>query len=265
MHGALYRSAARIDDAIAARADLGAIAVLEVDHPSRHRQDGGDIGRSEILAFAQSKQERRTAPRHDHRLGIARRNHRKGKGTLQLADGAHAGVEKRLRGLAVLGDEMGHDLGIRIRDEFIARALEPLADRFVVLDDAVVHHRQIAGEMRVCIALGGRAVRCPARVRDARLAADVLGARLRRELGDASGRTHALQAGAVHHRDARRVVAAILEAPQSLDQDRNDVAPRGGADDAAHRLSLSSSAVSRTGSTPGGRAPASAVPPACPW
>ena len=193
MHGALYRSAARIDDAIAARADLGAIAVLEVDHPSRHPQDGGDIGRSEILAFAQSKQERRTAPRYDHRLRIARRNHRKGKGALQLADGAHAGVEKRLRGLAVLGDEMGHHLGIRIRDEFIARALEPLADRFVVLDDAVVNDRQIAGEMRVRIALGGRAVRCPARVRNAGRRVQLARVGLHCEIGDPRGRHQALE------------------------------------------------------------------------
>src|SRR5438552_2337995 len=46
----------------------------------------------------------------------------------------------------------------------------------------------------------------PARVRNARLAADVLRARLGGELGDAPGRAHAFQAGAVHHRDARRVV-----------------------------------------------------------
>src|SRR5439155_18285247 len=33
---------------------------------------------------------------------------------------------------------------------------------------------------------------------------------------------------------ARRVVAAVFEPPQTLDEDWNDVAPRGGADDAAH-------------------------------
>src|SRR6266850_3629845 len=98
-------------------------------------------------------------------------------------------------------------------------------------------------------------MRRPARVRNAGAPAHVLRARLTGKLGNASGGAHAFQARSVYHRDARRIVAAVFEAPQALDQDRNDVAPRGGADDAAHRLRPSSSAVSRTGPTPGGRAP----------
>ena len=144
MHRALDRCTARIDDAKTVRPYFGAVAVLEVDHPARHRQHGRDVRCREVLAFAEPEQERRTAPRDDHGVGIARRNHGERKGALQLGDGAHARREERIGRLAVFGDEVGDHLGVGLGDEFIARALEPLADRFIVLDDAVVHDGQVA-------------------------------------------------------------------------------------------------------------------------
>ena len=47
------------------------------------------------------------APRDDHRVRIARRNHGDGEGALELRDRAHGGSEERRRRFAVLGDEMG--------------------------------------------------------------------------------------------------------------------------------------------------------------
>src|SRR5262249_490048 len=58
------------------------------------------------------------------------------------------------------------------------------------------------------------------------------------ELGDAPRRADALQRrvsrGAVHHRHARRIVAAVLEPLQTLDEDRNHVTLGYRTDDAAH-------------------------------
>src|SRR5438477_9079507 len=160
---------------------------------------------------------------------------------------------------------MRHYLGIGIRGEFVAGALQALADRLVVLDDAVMHQRQVARDMRMRIALGRRAMRRPARMRDAGLAGDVLRAGLHGELGDAAGGAHAFDAGAIYNGDAGRVVAPVFEAPQAVDQDRYDVAACRRADDAAHARSSFSSAASRTEWKPGGRAPPSAGRRACPW
>jgi hypothetical protein len=123
----------------------------------------------------------------------------------------------------------------------------------VVLDDAVVHDGEAAGNVRMSVALGGRAVRRPARVGDAGLSGDMAGGRLRGKLGNAPGRAHALERSAVHHGDARRVVAPVFEAPQAFHQHRDDVPARRAGDDAAHRLSPSSSAASSPESTPGVR------------
>ena len=54
-------------------------------------------------------------------------------------------------------------------------------------------------------------------------------------------RTQADASPFAHQRDAAGVVAAVLEPPQALDQDRDDVAARDRADDAAHGSSPSSS------------------------
>src|SRR6185503_3291190 len=81
------------------------------------------------------------------------------------------------------------------------------------------------------VALGGHAVRGPARVADAdgSLQPD----REPGELGDPAGAANALEA-AVDHGDPRRVVAAVLQAPQPFDQDRDDVTPRYRGDDSTH-------------------------------
>ena len=80
----------------------------------------------------------------------------------------------------------------------------------------------------------GGAVRRPARVRDARVPVDA------RRVAACAARsatravlTKPLQA-AVDDREPGRVVAAILEPADALDQDRNDVFARDRADDTAH-------------------------------
>jgi hypothetical protein len=71
-------------------------------------------------------------------------------------------------------------------------------------------------------------------MRDAGLGDDLVSGNLAREVGHPLDATDAIDARAIDERHAAGVVAAVFEAPQPLDQDRNDVAPGGGADDAAH-------------------------------
>ncbi len=83
------------------------------------------------------------------------------------------------------------------------------------------------------IGLGDAAVRGPAGVGDADDAGEVLGPRGAFHLGHAADAAHAPDA-AVQHRDAGRVIAAVLEALQALREEGDDVALRDGADDSAH-------------------------------
>ena len=83
-------------------------------------------------------------------------------------------------------DGMGDDFGVGLRSENVAGGLEALAQRFVVLDDAVVNDRDLAvRDMRMRIRGGGRAVRRPAGVRDAGVCGEFPRIGLRGEIGDA--------------------------------------------------------------------------------
>src|SRR6185295_4627584 len=127
--------------------------------------------------------------------------------------------------------------GIGVGRELVAQQLKRVAHVAVVLDDAVVHHAHAAADVRVRVALGRRAVRGPARMADADGALELLLPGQLLQLGDAAARAQALER-AVDDRYPGRVVAAVLEAQQPLDQDRDDVARAYRGDDAAHGLTL---------------------------
>ena len=67
-----------------------------------------------------------------------------------------------------------------------------------------------------------------------------LGAMTCLEVGELAGAAPDVDARAVDDRDAGRVVAAVFEPPQPLDQDGNDLLGADVADDAAHESSLQS-------------------------
>src|SRR5580692_4693207 len=93
--------------------------------------------------------------------------------------------------------------------------------------------------MRMGIALAGHAVRGPTRMGDANPADDRhLRQRLLERPYFADGAQALQMAAAVEHGHAGRVIAAVLEPLQSLDQDWDDVPIRDPADYAAHETSV---------------------------
>ena len=133
-------------------------------------------------------------------------------------------------------DAVRDDLGVGLRGELVAGPLELVAELLVVLDDAVVHDRDaVARDVRVGVALVRHAVRRPARVRDAEVAGSRVGGQRLGQLRDLADRAQARDLGAaVQHGDAGRVIAAVFEALQALDQDRDDVPVSDRSDDSAH-------------------------------
>ena len=85
-----------------------------------------------------------------------------------------------------------------------------------------------------------RAVRRPAGVGDAGAALRAVGVDVGGQLGHARRAARPAQLAVLVHGDAAGVVAAVFEAAQALDQDRDDVARADGSDDSAHGESLKS-------------------------
>ena len=179
-------------------------------------------------------------------MRLVEAEHRDGIGTAQPRQHLlHRGVQVAA---VVVVDEVRDDLGVGLTDEAVAGGLQLGAQFIVVLDDAVVHHRDTAGgfgaqriragrKVWVRVVHHRRAVRRPAGVSDTGRASDLVGRHVGFELGHTGGAACPAQLAVLVHRDAARVVAAVLEALQSLDEDRHDIAGADGADDATHGVS----------------------------
>jgi len=140
---------------------------------------------------------------------------------------------------ALAMDQVADDFGVGFGFERVAIGAQLLAQRLVVLDDAVVDH----GDSRVRklwmgVGLAGSSMGGPARVRDP----DLPVVRFTQRLGqarDLADRALTQQpAACVDQRQSGRIVAAVLQSPQTVDQDCRDVALGNGGYNSAHEQLL---------------------------
>ena len=186
-----------------------------------------------MLARAHADRQRTAGPRADHAMRLALRNDGDRVGAGQFLHRAAHRVEQAALVEAVhqVRDHLRVGLGV----EDIALGFEPGAQFVMVLDDAVMHQRDLAArEDRVRVAGDRRTVRRPARVRDAGLRRELFLFDLKRKIGNPSNAAQPFQSVVGKRRDAAGVVAAIFQAPEAFHQHRQDVAPGRRADDSAH-------------------------------
>ncbi len=133
-------------------------------------------------------------------------------------------------------DEVRDDLGIRLRDEDVPLFLKLRLQFEIVLDDAVVDDDDPAGAVavRVRVLLGGPAVSRPSRVADAVLPLERIHRDHFLEPSELARAAPQLDRAVAHDSHAGRIVSAVLEAPQSVDEDRKDLFLADVADDPAH-------------------------------
>ena len=234
---ALNLGTVQVQDSDAITGHVGEIAFLQDDHVLGVLQDGRHVTGQEPLAVAQPHDQRHVhAGTHDSLRMIVVHDPDGVRATYLPQREAHRFDEVTV--VARL-DEVGQHLGIGLGNERVAVRAQPVLELHVVLDDPVVDQRQLAGAVRVWVGVGvvRTAVRRPAGVRDTRMtnrrvavAAEVVGqvAELACPLLDED------VALLGEHRDARGVIAAVLESAESLEQDRGGVARPHVPDDAAH-------------------------------
>ena len=125
-------------------------------------------------------------------------------------------------------DQVRDDLRVRLGDERVPFLLELPLQIQVVLDDPVVDDDDAAGAVavRMRVLLGRPAVRRPARVADAVIPFERIVAITSSSRASLPALRRSSIAPVADDGDARRVVAAILEPPQPVDQDRDDLLVR---------------------------------------
>ena len=129
---------------------------------------------------------------------------------------------------------MSDHFGVGLGREFRAFLLQLLAQLAIVLDDAVVNHRETIRGVGMRVALVRLAMRRPARVTDTRLALERLLLKLADEVGELAFGAPARQPPRFQRRDAGGVVAAIGQILQRIDELHRDWLAPEYADDPAH-------------------------------
>ena len=151
-------------------------------------------------------------------------------GAFDLARGGEDGLGDALgsdaavfgeRLVQVIADEVGENLGVRLGQETMSMPLEAVPEGGVVLDDAIMHHRNLAGlvEVRMRVDVAGQAVRGPAGVAAQRPADRFRLERLRQSL-DAPDLFAQLEHPVGQGADACGVVAAIFQPAEALNEQR---------------------------------------------
>ena len=197
----------------------------------------GNVGRDEELAVAEADDDRRAVADGDDLFRIVGRDqHQREQPAHQQQRPPHGVLEAVVLHLAL--DEVRDDLGVGFGDELVPLPLQLLLQIEIVLDDAVVDDDDLAGAVavRVRVLFGRPAVRRPARVADAVVAGDRIGADDLLEIRQLAGAAPQVDRAVADDRHARRVVAAIFEPPQPVDQDRDDVLRSDVSDDPAHSV-----------------------------
>ena len=218
--------------------DLAVVDELHALGLVQERRDGrGD----EALALAEPHHERAFLARSHEHAGSVGGHGDEGVVAAQVVVGeAHRLHEVALE---VVGDQVGHDLGVGLGAELGALGPEPVAQLGPVLDDAVQHDLEAPGAvgMGMGVGLGHATVGGPARVPDAGGAVQVAvgGRHGRPQLLEVAHGVHAADRAVVDQRQPGGVVAAVLEPPETGQQ---QVAALTGAyvsDDSAHWGSFS--------------------------
>ncbi len=235
LHLALHGPAFEIGQPYSFGGQDGEIAVAQEEHVLGVREYGRNVAGHEVFVVADADHDGRAIARRHDLVGVLPGDHDQREDAGQLLDGdAHGLFEVALE---VLLDQVGDDFGVGLGLEDVAFHLQLFFERQVVFDDAVVHYDEIAlaVAVRVGVLFGRPAVSGPTGVADAEGA-------VHRVHPDRFFQVAEFALGAAYRqlfvitvdRKPGRIVAAVFQTLQPLQDNRDRTMRSDIADDAAH-------------------------------
>jgi hypothetical protein len=243
-HRPLDGAALRVGQRDLVLGHLGEVALLEEDDVAGVRQDRRHIGGDVVLALPETDHQGRGILRGDDGARRSLGDNRQRIGPAHPSDRCANGIGQRLfsallADLFFIRDQVREDLGVRLGSENVPVRRELRLQLEVILDDAVVHDRDARVLVRMRVLVRRPPVRCPARVSNAGAAVRLLRAQLLLEIFQLPLRSHHHQAIIGEQRDARRIVAPVLEFLQPLNEEVGALFTARVSNDAAHVVSSS--------------------------
>ena len=211
------------------------VAVFQISHVVCERGERERVQAEVHLTIAVADGERRAVARADEKIIFPREQKNEGERAAQARERDGDSVDRRAPIAQRLADEVRHHFRVGFGFEY-----DPLGHEFgfqlaEVLDDAVVDHREPVGGVGVGVGLIGLAVGRPARMADTDRTRQRRLREFQFEVAQLALGAPAVQAAVLQGGDASRVVAAILQTLQSVDDLQRDRRPAQNADNSAHR------------------------------
>ncbi len=234
LHRPLYNHARGIVDDRLVAGDRDPVALFEIGNLLGQRGECQCVRAEEGLALAIAHDQRRAEPRADQHVGMVAEGDGQRKGTAQARQHLLHCILWRQARLDLPAEQMDHGLGIgfafedpAIGDKFVAQLLE-------ILDNPVVDKRDMRGRMWVGIALGRGPMRGPARMRDTGDTSSGVARQFLDQVFQLALSPATQQLAFVDGTQARAVIAAILHAPEAVEQPRHNVTLTDNPDNSAH-------------------------------
>ena len=233
--GTVHRMPVGIENFHAVFGQPDHLVILQRQHAAGIRQHRGNIRSDEIAEICQSHDQRAGVAHCDQLVGMIVAQNAQRVGALQTGNGFVHRVHQ-IAGV-VLAHQMRHHFGVGFGQKLHAFVLQLLPQHGEVLDNAVVYHSNFAvgAAMGVGVDVAGLAVGCPAGVpnADGRVNVDAVMHHFL-QLRQASLGFLNFDASVFDIRNAGRVIAAIFQLGQSVQQQRRCRLCADESNDSAH-------------------------------
>ena len=235
-HGSLHGAVLTVEDLDRSAREHRPVAVFQIGDPVGEWRQCDGIGAKEHLAVAVAYGERAALAGADQEIALALEQDGESEGALEPRQDGLNGLSRRLSPLALAREQVSHHLRVGLGCKDMPVRNELILERTKVLDDAVVDDDDIACHVRMGIGFGRGAMGGPAGMADACSAEQRLGRQPRLEIAELARCTAASDLAGLERRHTRRVVAAVLEPLQRLDDMKSDRFLAEYADDATHAV-----------------------------
>ena len=193
------------------------IAVIEIGDGFGERSQGKGVRAQIHLVLAMAHRQGRTLAGTNQQVFLAIKQERQCKRSMQARQRGGDCLNRRLALIQRLRDEVGNGFRIRFGDKNMALGLQFLPQRTEILDNPVMHHRDAGAGMGVRVVFGRAAMGGPAGMADADMALQGVVVQPRRQIFQLALRPHPLQMAIFQRRNARRIIAAIFETLERID------------------------------------------------
>ena len=140
--------------AVTGQGQLGDFAVVKINNLASILNNGRNVGSGEVFVISHAQDQRAALAGGDQAVGVFAVDHQQTEGAFQAADGVAHGLQGAV--FKLMGDQVDDDLGVGLALELHALVDQIFAQNGVILDDAVVDHREAAVAAQVGVRVADR-------------------------------------------------------------------------------------------------------------